>query len=222
VSKLNKLTSADFTDLFGAVDLEELVAVMGNLENGIRGWLLINPRGSRRPTFLSGRESKVMDSGTIEQLAQVQVPGVDRLAEGDEPWVKCLLSALSGQDRLIGKTDFLAPVHSAGRLLAIVGFSGNSRKIGLAASSVSRVVRQIHEMDGLRQDIAGHRFLGLHCATPFVLVTASGRVMGGTGGGLAIMAELAQNDANKGSSPVIPSLLRREIESDGEDIVLGG
>jgi DNA-binding CsgD family transcriptional regulator len=77
-------------------------------------------------------------------------------------------------------------------------------------------------MDGLRQDIAGHSFLAIRWATPIILVTASGRVMSGTGGGLAIMAELTPKDSKKGTGPVLPPSLRQGIESGDQDVVLGG
>jgi DNA-binding CsgD family transcriptional regulator len=222
VDTLTKLASSDFADLFRASNLEELVAVMANLENGIRGWLLINPKGGRRPTLIAGNELTPLDAMAVEGMTLIDFPDRDQPCGKNEPWAASMLAILDGHGSMISKTELLVPILSRGRLLAIAGLSGSPRKLGIAAKNVNHAVRKLHEMDGLRQDLAGLKFLGIHSATPIVLVTGTGRIMDGTNGGLAILAEVKPKDSSKEIGLVISPALRRTIAHDGEEVILGG
>lgn len=211
--------AGDFAVLYGAADLPELVAVANLLEPGLAAWLLLHPTGGRQAVMMNRRGQELIDPIAASQISKISVPGESEPATPEEPWAKAVLGLLGYQFK-VEDTDLMTPIWSSGSLLAVSGITG----IGLTAKSLSQgmvlAVRKLNEVESLRRDIDGYRFILEKVDKSIVLALTTGRILCGTAGGLAVLKDLHGRATHDAHAEILPAALRGPIEAGEKQIIL--
>jgi DNA-binding NarL/FixJ family response regulator len=208
----------DLATLFGASDLAELVAVVGLLEKRLSTWLLLFPAGGRQAVMMMDRQQEVVDPLAGSPISHIPVPGASEPVSNDAPWAKSLLNLLSYQFQ-VADTGVLAPVWWSGSLLAITGISGTGVPANTLAQGMVLAVRRLHEIDTLRREVEGHRFLLKRAGKAILLALGTGQILNGTEAGLAVLKELHAKPGIPGSYDTLPVALRRSIEAGAKHVI---
>jgi DNA-binding CsgD family transcriptional regulator len=221
VAQPGNFDADDFGVLFSAADLPELVAVSGLLVPGLSTWLLLDPSGRRQAIMLVGRQKNTLDMIAAGPVAHIRFPEIERPATKDDPWARTLLDLLHYQFD-VEDTTMLVPIWATGSLLAIAGISGNELTARYLAQGMTLAVRRVHDMDRLRRDAQGHKFLLAHATKSIVLATTHGKILNGTEDGLAVLQGLhADKPRSEQNRDVLPVALRRGLEAGERHLVMG-
>jgi DNA-binding CsgD family transcriptional regulator len=216
------ITSASLATLFQAADLVELVGVMNFTEPGISGWLLLHSSGGQRQAvMIDHRGQHPIDPLAASQISKVPIPGKSEPAKSDEPWAKALLGFLGYQFK-VEDTGLLVPIWSAGTLLAITGISGVGSTAKSLAQGMVLAVCRLHEIDGLRRDIEGYRFLQEKVGKDIVIALNTGKILCQTVGGEAVLKDLQARGKHPVSTDFLPAALRGAIMAREKHILLEG
>jgi DNA-binding CsgD family transcriptional regulator len=168
--------------------------------------------------MIMGRHQELVDPLAGSPISHIQVPGENQPVPSETPWARSLLDLLGYQFQ-VADTGVVVPVWMSGSLLAITGISGSGVAANALAQGMVMAVRRLHELDTLRRDVAGHRFLLERAGKTILLALGTGRILNGTEAGLAVLKDLHDKANSPGSHDALPVALRRAIEVGARQVI---
>lgn len=205
---------ADYAALLGARSLGDLMGTANAMRKGLRVWMLLP--GNGRQQFLTGTGCEVLDSLVSDQALTNQIPMLFEPISPAMSWAKGLLDLLRYQEDWLEDTLQIMPVWEEGRLLAVIG-AASTKPVNPDVQNMVRFVavgvRKLDQWESERRDVQALRSLLQNPDKSTVVATISGKLIGGTHGGLAVVNRLLGRDRLHASvqDTALPPALRSFI-----------
>ena len=214
-------SASDYATLLGTKSLGELMGTVTAMRKGLRVWMLLPGKG--RQHFLTAGGCDVLDSLVGDQTFTHRIPIIFDPVCPTTPWAKGLLDLLRYQEDWLEETNQIMPIWEGGRLLAIVGAASPTpagTDIEDLVRFVAVAIRKIDQWESGRRDAEALRTLLRHPDKSTVVATFSGKMVGGTHGGLAVVNRLLGRDrlAANVEETLLPQVLRSALAK-GERLV---
>ena len=203
--------------LHRAKDIKGLIQACAEYP-GTSPWIMLRPEDE--PVYHDLTGAYQVDPLSAGQLGKIPFPGSGLTCGVESSWINRLLDLLVYQFPDVRQTKATMMVWGQYELVAIVGVGSTYYTVSMArglANDLADALKQIHETDVLRQELAAYRHITAHWGEPILVVRSNGNIQLGTEAGWdALHAALRRRPTKKNPVSHLPPAMTAALGKPGK------